>query len=90
MAALGDNLDAVTFLVDKGAEVNIQVEDGVSTSIDNIPTMEGLEVCEYLFSVTRSSGKGSPPMYMYSHQFIATNHDKWSHESLHFFIRKSI
>jgi len=36
MAAYGDNVEAVTFLVDKGAEVNIQVEDGVNTSIDNI------------------------------------------------------
>jgi len=89
-AASRSSIDTVTFLVDKGAEVNIKNKFGVSTSIDNIPTMEGLEMREYLFWVTRFSGKCSPPIYMYSHQFIANNHDKWSRESLHFFIRKSI
>jgi len=52
-AAYRDHVDTVAFLVDKGAEVNIKdEEDGVSTSIDNIPTTEGLEIREYLFWVT--------------------------------------
>jgi len=51
-AASRSSVDAVTFLVDKGADVNIKDEYGVSTSIDNIPTMEGLKMREYFFWAT--------------------------------------
>jgi len=52
MAAYRDNVDAVAFLVDKGADVSIGDTYGVSTSIDNIPMEKGLEMCEYFFQVT--------------------------------------
>ena len=52
MAACRDNAETAAFLVDKGADVNIGDEYGVSTSIDNIPMEKGLEMCEYFFQVT--------------------------------------
>ena len=65
MAACRDNVETAAFLVDKGADVNIGDEYGVSTSIDNIPMEKGLEMCEYFFQVTWSPGKRAPPMYTY-------------------------
>ena len=52
MAACRDNVETAAFLVDKGADVNIGDEYGVSTSIDNITMEKGLEMCEYFFQVT--------------------------------------
>ena len=46
VAAYRDNVEAITFLVDKGADVNIKDNREVSTSIDNMPMEKGLEMRE--------------------------------------------